>query len=516
MFRLNTVLLFSMAAAGLVACAGNDTTGPEQPADQVDQAAPIEADLPSTKSEAEVPAGSLAVTATRLPKSFFVNPHDGSDTNPGSKLKPFKTLARGLSTAISGDTMRLASGDYGAAINGERFTNGSQQVLVPAGVVILGTLAGELTSHLHGTASDIGLNLKGAATVRNVVLTGFFTGIKAPKGVQVLRNVNLNQNVVGLDVRGSAQATLVGSIVSMAPKPGLIVVGVRLLEQGRFTMSGGTITGGSPNCNLGVIGIDLGGGQLTLKNAASLKNIAGPALLMKGTTKALLTSSATIDRDFSNVSGGCAPSASVLAGDSSSLTLRNALVSSTLGTQSVGIVSSSRAPLTLENSRVTRHTGAGIKALGNMKLVASGSLIEGNLVGIDAKGAIQPTITITGSTIEKNVIGVRAPFFTLRNSSVSNNSTGIVLTSPFTDLGQTYDPGNNKILNNANTGVQFDPAVIAGKVGGVFASGNTWNPFTQGSDASGQYPGKPLLNNSTPVTGKNFELPGTGFFQIQL
>ncbi|HET7239703.1 MAG TPA: hypothetical protein VFI77_01015, partial [Gemmatimonadales bacterium] len=52
-------------------------------------------------------------------------------------------------------------------------------------------------------------------------------------------------------------------------------------------------------------------------------------------------------------------------------------------------------------------------------------------------------------------------------------------------------------------GVRFDPTEIDTR-GTVDASGNTWEPFTQGSDGSGHYLQKPTV--SGPTVGKNFQL----------
>src|SRR5262245_31859762 len=98
-------LLATLGALLLAGCGDNDPAGPE--------------DL-STPDRLAAPAGDqdeapLAATATRLPRSFFINSKTGSDGNTGTSLKPFKTLAKGLSIAISGDTMRLASGVYSKA-----------------------------------------------------------------------------------------------------------------------------------------------------------------------------------------------------------------------------------------------------------------------------------------------------------------------------------------------------------------------------------------------------------------
>jgi hypothetical protein len=506
-----TAALLALLAFGAAGCSDAGLTDPEEPV------APV--------AEPDAPAADLttdpgSVTATRVPKSFFVNPITGKDTNPGTNLLPFKTLARALASATAKDTMRLASGLYSKATNGERFTNATQQVAVPAGVVILGTSAAHgFTSQLHGVAGETGLQLKGAATVKNLIVTGFSTAIRATQGVQSLSNLNLDHNALGLGLSGLAQATLVGSTVVLRPVSGVVVTGARVREQAQFTMNGGRITGGAQNCEKGVTGVVLSeAARLTLKNVATLENIAGVALLMAGTSKATLTSFAKIDRRFFQLPVACAPQASVATFDSASLTLRHARVLSSGGTNSTGIESASRAPLTLDTAEVTGHTGNGVRGLLDFKLVARGSNFRGNGIGIDGLFAKTASITVTGSTVFNNDLGIRAPFFKLRKSVVSLNRIGILLTSPFTDLGQTFDPGNNTITDNLNTGVAFISSVIDGGVGGIFASGNTWNPSTQSSDVFGHYPGKPLLNGKSPIpSGKNFALPvGNSSFQIQL
>ena len=498
-------------AITVAAVAGCGEHNPTEPIDTED--------LPAT---AAAPVGAVA-SATRLPRSFFVDPGLGSDANPGTKLKPFKTLAHGLSLAIGGDSMRLAAGVYSKETNGEKFTNGAQQVMVPAGVKIFGTLAGELTSRLRGDPTETGLNLKGAATVKNLVITGFGTGIRATAGVQALNNLTLSQSVLAVGLSGSAKATLAGSVLTVAPIAGVTTapVGAKVTQQAELIVAGGAITGGGQNCHRDVVGVSLAdAARLTLKNVATLENIAGVGLAMFGTSKATLTGFARIKKSFFQLSESCTPRASILTFDSASLTLRHAQVESNGGTRSIGIESHSSAPLTLDTAGVAGHTEAGIVATGSFKLVAKAASLRQNAIGLDAAGAPNADITITGSTVSLNGIGIRSPFFKLRNSVVTNNSTGILLTSQFTDLGQTFDPGNNAIKDNIVTGVTLAQNVILGGVGGIFASGNTWNLSTQGSDASGHYPSKPLLNNDSPsASGKNFVLPAgdsNDLFQIQL
>jgi hypothetical protein len=400
---------------------------------------------------------------------------------------------------------------YSKATNGEKFTTGIQQVAVPAGVTILGTLADDFTSRLQGATGDsYGLNLKGTVTVRNLIVSGFPVGIRALQGVQTMKTVILDQNTLGLDLRGSAKATLTGSSVFLTPSPNLAgtIIGANLSQQAQLTLVGGSISGAGQNCRTNVAGVVLNdGSRLTMKSSATLKDIAGNALSLGGTSKALLTGLAAIDRNFSQLAGGCTPTPSVVTRDSASLTLKKARIVSTFGTSSIGVLSNSRALLTLDSAQVVGHSGAGIKSLGMLRLVSKpGSLIKGNSFGIDVSLALTD-ITISGTTITGNTVGIRATFFKLRNSKVTLNEVGILVTGAIgADLGLTSDPGNNTITGNG-IGVKFEPVEFDTE-GTVDASGNTWEPFTQGSDGSGHYLQKPLVSGTT--LGKNFQLTAFG------
>ena len=45
---------------------------------------------------------------------FYISPR-GSDSNAGSKGKPFATFRKGLSVLKAGDTLHIAPGDYAGA-----------------------------------------------------------------------------------------------------------------------------------------------------------------------------------------------------------------------------------------------------------------------------------------------------------------------------------------------------------------------------------------------------------------
>jgi len=519
--RFTTAFILALAAAGLLACDATDSTGPEEPTLRAEPAQELEQPVSGAAQPGSAPEAapaSLGLTATRLPKSFFINPSSGNDSNPGTSLKPFKTLARGLSTAISGDTMRLAAGVYSAATNGEKFTNSTRQVTVPAGVKIFGTLAGSLTSRLEaGAAGESGLNLKGGATVRNLVMKGFASGIRATQGVQTLKSLVVDLSLIGLDLSGSAQTTLVSSTVFTntgglpSPNPGN-AIGAKVRQQAQLTVTGGTIGFGHENC-VSAVGVSLGdAARLTMKNGAALKEIAGSALTMLGTSKAFLTGSATIERTLT-LFPNCTPPPSVVGQDSTTLTLKKARVLNTAGKISDGIWWQSRGLLTLDSVQVKGHTGVGIRAIvPKARILLSGSLVHGNTVGIQA-AVTEVKMTVTGSTVTSNVLGIESPFFKLRGSDIAANQTGIVVHSPSADLGQLDDPGKNFIIGNLKTGVTFSPQI---GVGSISASGNIWAAGVQGADGDGRYPLNTIVNGASPsASGPNFALP-SGNLEIHL
>ena len=136
------------------------------------------------------------------------------------------------------------------------------------------------------------------------------SGLFASQGKQTLRNLRLGTPaaqpaVIGgiplrgaIFLRGTAQTTLTTSAIALLADG---TTGVSANEQARFTMDGGTITGGAqPNCNANVFGVELNeSAHATLKNINNLKdannpgiqNIAGTALAMRDTSTATLSES---------------------------------------------------------------------------------------------------------------------------------------------------------------------------------------------------------------------------------
>jgi hypothetical protein len=502
MLRFTPAFLTGLAGLALAACDANDPTGPAEPAGQ------------STDPSAEVgQAESVSLSLTRTPRSFYINPVSGNDNNAGTKLKPFKTLAHGLSLAISGDSMRLAAGVYSPGTNGEKFSDVGKEVPVPAGVTILGTLAEDFTSQLHGGTGQIGLRLKGGATVRNLVLSGFDKAVRADQGTQSFKNVVFDQNVLGLELSGSAKATLAGATIILN-RPTGIAFGAVLTQQAQFIMDAGIITPGGENCQTGYIGVDVrDASRATLRNAVTLRNIAGTAVRLSQTSKGLLKGATTIDRDFLEAPG-CIPLPSIRTSDAASLTLNNARLFDGNGVNSVGVEAKSSAPLTI-TAGFNSYSGAALRLFTGAKVVISGSTFSSNILGIDATPVGSPNLTITNSSLLNNITGIIAGSAIVRNSQLVGNQVAIVVDNAQVDLGRSDGLGNNTITGSAQTSVKFSQKAISAGGGTVFASGNTWKASTQGADAAGLYPANSVLSGLSPnASGQNFQLPAGKNFLI--
>jgi Protein of unknown function (DUF1565)/Right handed beta helix region len=524
--RRRAALLLALVAVAIVVavtgCSEQGLTGADALPEGAtsDDAATSLAPAPSAAPDAasEVVAEPGTASATRLPRSFFVDPRLGKDTNPGTKALPFKTVAKALSLALAQDSVRLAPGVYSKAINGEKFTNLTQQIPVRAGVFILGTFQEEFTSQLHGGPDETGLLLQGGATVRNVILSGFGIGIRASQGVQSLKGVGLDQNAVGMQLSGTARATLTNGFLTVIAPAQQFARGLLVTQQAQLIMDGGFISGGSSNCALNVIGVDArNSGRVTLRNSAKIQNIAGEALFMTDQATATLKGQTTIVRDFS-AQEGCEADPSVVSLSSGSLTLQNAkILGDDHGDLNIGIQSHSNGPITLTNAVFTRQTGAALQVLNNTKVVINGCTFTGNDQGIDARTLSTLSMSITGSTFTDNTTAVFAPFFRLRSSKVTGNQFGIVVHGT-ADLGNLSQPGNNTLSGNVHTAVEFSESTLASGVGTIVAAGNLWNAGVQDADGTGHYPLHPVVRGTDKnAVGTNFVLPqGKSSFSIQL
>jgi hypothetical protein len=430
-------------------------------------------------------------------------------------------MFKGLSTAISGDTLRLAAGEYNAG-TGEKFTTASRQVSVSAGVKIFGARA-DVLSELQGAPGDLlGLDLKGSTVIRNVLVTGFPNGIRASQGTLTLKNVRVDKARHGLALSGTAKATLSQGVIFVDPDPqNLLVTGIELSQQAQLVLDGGNVVGDPNTCATSARGMTMAdASQATIKNIARFSDFSGQSILMWQRTKLTMTGHATIDRLVS-LGQGCSPKPQVELHDSATFTLNRASINSSGQIGARGILSESKGLVTLDSAQVLGHSGAGIVLQGTARrLSVTGTLIHDTQTGIDARSVADASILVVSSTLSKNSTAIAAPFVKLRSSLLSENGVGVLITrsAVFSDLGQPGDPGRNVIVKSLLSGVAFSQEVINTGFGAVFASGNTWNAGIQQADGNGQYLKQPLVTGSSPnARGTNFNMPSGGsLFEIQL
>lgn len=185
--------------------------------------------------------GSAVFNLTRCRTEFFIDGTGGDDTNPGSALKPLKTMGKAFS--VLG---KVKGAD--AKITLQSDTGDTKDVTVPAGVhaVIFGEQAAtvpELISVGNGATVKVGTN---------VTCTG---------GVMVQNGGSLT-----LTQGGRIDGTVLSGIKNSSG-------GAVYIEGGTFTMeSGSAVTGGNVSANGGAVYVDSGtftmnGGTISHGNA---------------------------------------------------------------------------------------------------------------------------------------------------------------------------------------------------------------------------------------------------------
>jgi hypothetical protein len=485
-------------------------------------------------------AAALAITAAALfalasvagaqAATISVDPGSGNDANPGTATAPLKTLGQALSKATAGDTIKLAGGGYGTTPQG--FGNGEQfpasGLPVPSGVTLEGaTSSGFPTATLLGQGTGIALNLKGNASVRNLIFgfRGFGVSIVAREGAQTLSNLFIPisaANVGNVDgfplsagilLRGTANARLdSGAQQANTTGTNLIIdsgTGVHVNEQARFTMSGGLITGGDqPNCRTGATGVELNqSAQATLENLVppgGIRNLAGTALRLTDNSKATVSQSAILR----TLPAGCTAGATASTSGSSALTFDRVVDHTTGGDGATAIETSAQSGLTLKNnSSILTTAGDALHLRGAGAVSIDQSSVDARSgIAVDAASTGAP-LTITRSFIDGGSrvtdSGIRASKLKLRDSKLNNGKTGVVVTGAGVDLGNAGEPGNNDFSNLGVTGVRVNTVGVL-----VRAIGNVWNPNVQGADTAGRYPKPFTVTGNSPVArGRNFELP---------
>jgi uncharacterized protein DUF1565 len=475
----------------------------------------------------------LAAHANAAATTINVNSGTGKDANSGSATSPLKTLTKALTLAGAGTTINLAGGDYSFG-SGERFSpldGASPQVVVPSGVTIQGNTGSGAATDLNGSANQIGLLLAGDATIRNVGLFGFGAAIKASQGTQNLTGIQVRGGKVGILLTGTANTTLSGAVhlspnfpfafgqTTFEDMPG--ATGVFVGDGARFTMTGGGFFGGdqafagsnpAPNCDITQDAIFATTSAQVNLHSVLIDNVAGGALTLQGDSIGSIDES-TIESDYDT--DQCVPPAALSTGDNANLSVTNSTIASNgVGStrSTKGISALGAGELAVGFSSVDGFNDKGIVSgpLTNVAIHAS-KLADDGVVGLDTGATQDANVTVTNSTIEQCLIGVRAQTVLMQASTVTNNNVGVGILGPYADLGTLSNPGGNDFQGNSGTGVAAPDEL--GTSGVIDAVGNLWDGGVQGANPSGFYPNQVTFTGRDPeaaIFGQNFSLAEPG------
>lgn len=79
---------------------------------------------PATNTFVAPPFNTSTPHPTRIPVEFFyVDPTQGSDGNPGTQVKPWRSIEKAVQTATAGDVIYLRAGEYISVFSGWSFAN---------------------------------------------------------------------------------------------------------------------------------------------------------------------------------------------------------------------------------------------------------------------------------------------------------------------------------------------------------------------------------------------------------
>ena len=206
--------------------------------------------------------GSAVFNLTRCRTEFFIDGTDGEDTNPGSALKPLKTMGKAFSVlgkvkgADAKITLQSKAGD-------------TEEITVPEGVnaVIFGEQAATVPVQItvgDGAAVKVGTNVTctgGAMVQSGGVLTLTQGGRIDGTGLLGIKNSSGGAVYIeGGTFTMESGSTVTGGNVSANG-------GAVYVDSGTFTMNGGTITGGQAQYGGAVY---VSGGSFTMESGSSV------------------------------------------------------------------------------------------------------------------------------------------------------------------------------------------------------------------------------------------------------
>ena len=466
-------------------------------------------------------AGGASATTT-----WFVDPVDGSDRNPGSFDAPLKTLERAAAVASGGDTVWLFDGTYQdrlfAAWPGHDCSTGSGVTF--AANVQLKALHSGLPRLLIAGAH--GLCLSGGA------LEGLHFECQNPGGhaVEVSSGIEgitgstftncgstsasaTTDHDAGLDVSGDALVQLIANNSSdYSGYPNYTLAAVR--ENATLTVYGGTVSSlhrafaVSDSAVLSLHGVDLIGQDPSQQADQAIELLEGmPTLILSNSSIDNFNSAIRVDSSSANLS------------------LDNCTITSSY----FGLLGRRPKKSSLNATIINSHFASLYAAVFLYPFAGS---VQLSLSRSDFNAVERPLMAMLGGTLSLEDVSVSdcdfgaviaaytdsAPLtVSLRRVNVTGcRSGGLSLSgsdSTIFDLGTSASAGGNVLRDNQRDGMSTSSNLFFGSSAPILISaiGNSWTPNTQGTDENGQcsVAGSEQTFELTSANGPNF-VSGSG------
>ncbi len=444
-------------------------------------------------------------------RGLYVDPSSGLDTNPGTELRPLRTITRATRLAVAGESIFLLDGVYGA---GE--PNPGNCIAIPPGVSLRAVRPGRVRVVDPQTGPACAFQFSGSALVDGIDLEGHDVGILFLAGTSTVQRVRVNGSSPAFDLRGTARVTMIDPVVT-GYRASAFGVGAAAAEGDSVL----TIRGGVFENAAAQVGMFLSRGSAhVILDGVTIRNNTGSAVRIYDNAR--LTLRDVLIEDCGGPGPGADQAVINMGGQNTAsvrtigLRLERTRIVRARG-HGIGVIYYGNLPSQIDvdviDSEVTdsARTGIFVNPVGQadpalaLDIRVDGSTLARNAGGGISGGLAQLTIedsTFEGSSVESGST-VRPASLRARGTTFVESEVRVNAAAPRTcDLGTAAAPGDNVF---APSGLGMTTALrLAGAVA-CTAVGNTWLPMVQGADASGRYPaaGSSVVG---PLTGANYTL----------
>ncbi len=421
--------------------------------------------------------------------SYWVDPANGADTNPGNELGPFKTLGKATSVAVDGDLINLFDGTYDCATN--QMFNSTCTAQIGDGVSV------QAVDTHNAIFTDYAFHFVGSGSLSGVAL-GSTNGsqITAASGAVSLDDLLFNANaaITPLALSGTATVTLAGGHGAG------YLAGARyfaiLHDSSALTVSGGIFDSPAQTQDGDVL-VDARDDTTVTLSTVTMKNGPRSAIALSDSAHVVLENGSTVHA-FNSTSGTINGAIYVQGTGTPTLevlhsTIENGASAILLG----GATGAVNVVLNLDGATLQNNSAFGVATggLGALNLtIKDASMVTGNAQG----GVVLASSTATKATVTATV-----------NGSTFTGNGGVALgingNSSTIDLGSaTTSGGNTFVVGGGGTTAVSITFPTSGTATIVTARGNTWSPGVQSADGSGNY----TNGTSAPsgASGTNFIL----------